>query len=440
MLTSRFRLIRTIPGALGIAASFAFAMLSAAAAEKAMRLDELTHVEQARWNHDGTRVLVRLENQTHSLWNAATGAPVALDADWPAAGAAATMSADARSILVVFKNQGVRVFDATSGAARSPVLPAEPRDRNYPQAVFSPNAATLIVFEQKEAAVFEIASGRRVATLSIPEGTAEDEITASACFTEDGARCFVMGETGIVTCYDAMTWKPLGKPLHHPPAESAYTFGFTVSEDARWLATFDHPGENGPKGQLQLWDLQAGRALGKLFVAVNGMAAAFLPSAHRVLLLPGRGEASARELPSLKPSYVIRAHDEVDGPNVEASPDGKWIVSWGADQSMRIIDAATGTLHESHVFHAAISQVLLLPDSTGFLVVFDNTAFLAQDHFDHYVIRLSFRESKITHTLRLTEPLHRATLSPDGRRLLVQSGEKQRVLLFDAANLQRLAP
>jgi len=440
MLARKARTMRRrLPGAGGCLALVCSA-LSILAAEPLPSLDQLTLVDQASFNHDASRVVVKFDEKHVGLWEVATGAPIAPNADWQTPCAAFVMSADGRSVLLALGESGARVFDTHSGLARSEKLEVRFRDPTFPQAVFSPDSASVVIFEEKSAAVFTVASGRRVATLPLTAGTAEEELSPSAVFTRDGASCFVIDGAGTVTRYDTKTWQPIGKPLRHPAASSAYSYGLAIDAESRWLATFDGPGENGPKGQLQPWDMATGRAVGKPIAAVNGMAGAFLPAANRLLLTPGRGEASVRELPSLKKLFAIRAHDDVDGPGVAFSPDGQWLVSWGSDRMIRIIEAATGAVKDTHVFHSTISEVFLLPDSRGCLAVFDNTAFLAQDHHDHYVVRIPFG-GQIAATLRLTEPLHRTALSPDGRRFLVIAGptDAERLLFFDATTLKPLA-
>ena len=41
--------------------------------------------------------------------------------------------------------------------------------------------------------------------------------------------------------------------------ESAYYLELASSANGRWLVTFDNPGENGPKGHLQVWDAAKGK-------------------------------------------------------------------------------------------------------------------------------------------------------------------------------------
>ena len=154
-------------------------------------------------------------------------------------------------------------------------------------------------------------------------------------------------------------------------------------------------------------------------------------------MLPGRGEGRVRALPGIK-GYAIRQHDEIEGPSVAASRDGKWLLSWGADRSLFLLDAATGAIKGSHSSGAAIAQVLT--DAAGCYVLFDNTAFLLQNHHDFYVVRMDFADLRITHSRRFTESVQRMELSPDGRRLLIQLGpsDRERLLFLNAPDLAPL--
>jgi WD40 repeat protein len=348
------------------------------------------------------------------------------------------MSADARMVLVGLKDAGARVFDAATGKAISPILDV-PLGQSEMPALFSPDGSTVLIFSAKEAAVFEVRNGKRVAALPLMAGPNEDE-PGSAAFAASGAQCFVMDGSSTVTRYDTKEWKPLGKPMRHPPAESAYNFGFTVSDDGKWLVTFDGPGENGPKGNLQVWDVAANKPVGKPVVAVNGLAGRFL-AGNRILISPGRGDATVRDLPSMKVAYSLRPHDDVDGPNVDVSPDKKWILSWGPNRILHLFDAASGKLAGTFSGSAGVSQVMMAPDSAGCYVVFDNSAFLLQHHHDYYVIKLSFPKLEVTDSLRLLDSVSSiSSLSPDGRRLLVIQGttDQERLLFFDTANLKPL--
>ena len=411
-------------------------LCSGTPASAADKLGDLRGILQASFNHDASRVIVRPRDGDVAIWELSTGNRVPGDVTGGSDGY--LMSSDAKLVVMGFKDGHCRVFDATTATAISPLLDVPLKAAYQMPGLISPTADALLLFNDKEAIVFDITGGKRIATIPVATGTNEDA-TGSAAFTKDGYRCFVMDGSGTVTHYDTKTWKPLAAQMRHPPAELAYDFGFNISDGGKWLATYDSPGENGPKGQLQVWEAAEGKAVGKPIVAVNGVTDLFLGN-NRVLILPGRGEANVRELPSMKIVYTLRPHDDVDGPNAEISPDGKWILAWGADRRLDLFEAATGKLANNYPGPAVIEKVMMAPDSSGCYVVFDNTAFLLQNHHDHYVVKLSFPELKITGSLRLLDYIQNPTLSRDGKRLMVLQGpsDQERLLFFAADTLKAL--
>lgn len=425
-----------------IAVVIAAAALTASAIASEVPLADVTQAFEARFNHDASRVIVRTREGMVGLWDVGSGA--AVPCDLHTKGQGMVMSADGRNVLVSSEENGARIFATDTGAARSPRLEVHVRNTEYPEAVFSPDGGRVVVFESAAAKIFAVESGELLATMPFRASAVGDDqdVAPTAAFSSDASQCFIMDAGGLVTRYETATWKPIGAPIRHPAAPSAYSFRFAVSKDGRWLATFDSPGENGPKAHLQTWDLTTGKALGKPLVVVNGITGTFFSTAARLLVSTGRGEGSVRELPSLKSAFAIRPHDEVDGPATALSPDEKWILSWGPDRNMRLLNSAKGTLQDSGQFNARISQVLMLPDSSGCLVTFDNTAFLAQDYYDHYVVKLGFPDMEPTQSLRITEPMSDATLSPDGRRFLVFVGksEQERVRVYDTADFKAVVP
>ncbi len=425
------------------ASILSFASATHIQAAAASRLADVRGVWQADFNHDGTRVVVRTRSGEIGLWDAQKGTPVAGDLGLKKPCIARVISADGRWLLVGFNDGKSRVFDMASGKAISPLLAAPLVERMNPQAVFSPTGELLVIFGEKETQVLEVRSGKGIATLPIPFVLEEEaETTAQAVFTKDGAKCFLMHPEGRVIAYETTTWKALGEPMKHPPAESAYQFGFAASADGKWVATFDSPGENGPKANLQLWNALTGKPLGEPLSEVNGFEAEFLPAKDRVLLTPARGEASVRELPSLAKVFAIAPHDDMEGPNVAVVPNGQWLLAWGADRMFDLLDATTGARLKNYSARAGIQQVLFAPDSASCYAVFDNSAFLLQDHYDYYVVKFRLPDLEIAGSARVLSFLQRAALAPDGRRLLVVQGvsDEERVLIFDTATMQPLPP
>ena len=402
------------------------------------KLRDLRGVEQASFNHDGSRVIVRGREGEIGIWELADGHQVAGDIPQDAHADAYVLSGDAKHVAIGMTSGHARVFDTSTAKALSPMLDVALKGQLQMPALFSPDGAALVIFKEKEAVVFSVSDGKRVASIPLPPGPNEDT-PGSAAFTAGGAQCFVMDGAGAVVRFGSKDWKPVGKPMRHPAAESAYDFEFAISEDGKWLATFDGAGENGPKGNLQVWDAAAGTPLGKPLVAVNGLAARFIGT-NRVLITPSRGEANVRDLPSMKVAYTLRPHDEIDGPKADFSRDHKWLLAWGADRRLDLFDAASGKLASNYPGPATISKVIMLPDSSGCFVVFDNSAFVVQGHYDNYVVKLNFPELNLTESLRSLDFMSNVSLSPDGKRLLVVQGpsEQERVLFFDAATLKPL--
>ncbi len=409
-------------------------LLLSTTAAGAGKLGDLRGITHASFNHDASRLIVRPRDGDVAIWEVSTGNPV--PGDIGAGSNGYLMDGDGKIVVIGYKDGHCRVFDATTAKAISPMLDLPLKSAYQAPGLFAPTGDALLLFSDKEAVVFDLPGGKRIATISLATGPDEDA-TGSAAFTKDGNRCFVTDGLGTVTQYDTKTWKPLAAPMRHPPAELAYDFGFTISDGGKWLATYDSPGENGPKGQLQVWETATGKPVGKPMIAVNGLTGRFLGS-NRVLILPGRGEAGVRELPSMKVAYALRPHDDVDGPKADVSPDGKFLLAWGADRWLDLVDAATGKLTNNFHGPAAIQNVIMTPDSSGCYVMFDNTAFFLEGHHDHYIVKLSFPDLKITQSLRILDYLLSASLSLDGKRLLAIQGtsDHERLLFFDAATLK----
>ncbi len=432
-MKSRFRFI---PLALLLLDSIALSAEAAAAGgtSGANRLGDLRGVWRAAFNQDASRVLVRLRGGEIALWEVATGTEMQGELASPATGFWMNRTG---SLAAVGSAEGTRVFDATSARAVSPLLAAKLQDELPVPATFSPDGETLVIFEPEQASIWKVRSGERRASIPFPAGPHE-EAPATAIFTTQGAECYLMDPAGTVTLYETKDWTPTGAAMRHPRLDSAYEFAAAASDDGKWLATFDDAGENGPQGQLQLWDARTSKKLGAPLANTNGFTARFLGRSDRVLILPTRGEATVRALPSIKVLYKIPMHDEIDGPRVELSPDEKWAVSWGSDKVLTMHDASTGKVLGASPAKATIMQVLMAPDSSACFVVYDNSAFATEDYQDYYVSRLTLPDLTVSGTHRSLEFVRGTTLSPDGRRLLLLEGgdNAERLVILDAVNLK----
>jgi len=406
-------------------------------------LEELRDIGGPAFNHDGSCVILSRSNGFIQVWEVASGKMVAGDAALNTAAKGDIVSDDGKRFVVGFIGAASRVFDATTGKAVSPPLDLEATNEPVKWAVFSPDGGTVLIVGEKEIGVFAVSTGKRLATIAMEKAEDMQMTAGSAAFAAGGALCFVINAKGEVTRYETKNWKPVGKPIQHPRGDSAMDFFFAVSEDGKWLATYEFPGENGPKANLQIWDVAAEKPLGKPLATMNGFTARFLAN-NRVLVVPERVGGSAKvnvhELPSMKVAYTLRDHEDIEGPKTAVSPDGKWLLTWAADHQLDLFEVATGKLAGAYSAKSAVLRVYLAPDSSGCHIVFDNSAFGDQEHHDYYVVNLSFPEMKVTQTLRLTEKVNSTGLSPNGKHFLVGQGEggKERLFLYDAATLKPL--
>ncbi len=402
-------------------------------------LSELHDPGQVSFNHDGSRVIVRRVNGSIGLWEAPSGKAVAPNISPDSVAEHCVFSADRKRFVAGFKDGHSRVFDSATGKALSPMLGSPLKIGLNMPALFSPDGASLLIFSDKEAAVFNVSTGKRIVAIPLEEGTNSEESESeayggepgSAAFAAGGAQCFLIDWRGDVRRYDTKVWKPIGKPMHHPETQYSWNYSLAVSDDGKWLATFDDPGENGPKANLQVWDVAAEKPLGEPLVATNGLTARFLGN-NRVLIIPERGtDPRVFELPSMKVAYTLGpAHDDIDGPKANVSPDGKLLVDWAADHRLDLCDVATGKLQGQHAGSAQISAVYMAPDSSGCYVVFDNKS----------LVKLSFPEMKITQSLLITGGGEFISFSPNGKLFVMPQGEgdQERLVFFDAATLKPL--
>lgn len=427
-MSSRLRFVFSL-----ITLSLIFFAASAPGA-KPGKLADLRDIEEASFNHDGSRVVVRLRSGEVSLWEVSSGKPVAANSD-STKPRSYVLSNDAKRVALGLEDGHTRVFDASTAKALSPTLDEGVANPDF----VSPDGATILMFGEREAVVFNVADGKRLLTIPLPAGPNENT-AGSAAFAAKGTQCFIMDGAGLVTVYDTKDWKPTGT-MDHPDADSAYDFYFKVSEDGKWLVSWDTPGENGPNGNLQVWDAVARKPLGEPLSAKNGHLAHFV-GANSIAIIPCRGaEATLRELPSMKVVSTFDSHEDLDGMSLDVSPDRKWILTWGEDGTLDLWDAVTGKIDSrANPPAVQIKKVMMAPDSSFCIVFFANSAFPDQNHHDDYVVRLSLPGLKITETLRSLEGVADVSLSPDGKRIMVHQGSsgKDRLLFYDAATLKPL--
>ena len=159
---------------------------------------------------------------------------------------------------------------------------------------------------------------------------------------------------------------------------------------------------------------------------------------NRVLILPGRGKRGVRELPSMKSLYSLRPTMRwMDRESIfRRTKNGSW---HGARTAwLDLLDTASGKLSQQSQARAAISKVMIAPGSPACYVRSKTALFFSKIIMTTTSMKLSFPELTITGSLRILDYLLNTSLSPDGKRLMIQQGTtgKERLLFFDAASLR----
>src|SRR5690606_12716180 len=116
--------------------------------------------------------------------------------------------------------------------------------------------------------------------------------------------------------------------------------------------------------------------------------------------------------------------------DVEFSPDGRWLVSFGDDGAARVWDASTGALAATLAADSWISSVEFSPDMTRIA-----TTMIASAGWRVW----SFPDGKpLTQAMPVAAQGNRARFSPDGRLLVVNDNRGAQV--WDWAKGERVGP
>lgn len=406
--------------------------------EEAKSISDLVGVWQADFNADSSRIITRMRGGKLGLWDASTGKMVTSRLSGADSVTDYVLDQQRRLALIQLKSGTWHAFELLSGKSVSPVL-------NVPgtniKGAFSPDGSMIYTRNTEgDVMVLETTSGKELAKLRLPPEEEGYELDSAPKFCPKRHLVFLMDTNGRLHRYDTRTWKELLPSLAHRLSDSAYVIGFNLSEDGQYAATFNAPGENGPDGVLQIWDLNTAKPVGAPVIGQNGVAATFLNDS-RCLVTNARGSVRVVNLPSLTPDFEIRHHDDVEASFVQVvvSLRRKYFLSWGYDHSLFLAHFDNGTHAGNAPLPCAVDSVLSPNSKDHIWVTLDNTVHIKKQHYDQYIVKYSLPGLQPDAVLRVQDYIHRAALSPDFKRLMLVRGttDHEQVHLFDAQTLEQ---
>jgi serine/threonine protein kinase/WD40 repeat protein len=177
--------------------------------------------------------------------------------------------------LILWSKGEAVVYDVANGAELARFIEGRQGFQADSAAVFDGERFIVRTFPVG-VTVWEVAAGRRVAVLRMPDGTHSDAIAA----TPDGALAVTGDNDSFIRVWNARD----GRLLHKLAGHSGGLKALTVSPDGRTLASF------GDDLVLKLWSLPTGRELMTMSRSIGISRLRFLPDGRAILWAdPRRG-------------------------------------------------------------------------------------------------------------------------------------------------------
>jgi WD40 repeat protein/tetratricopeptide (TPR) repeat protein len=371
-------------------------------------------VDYARFRPDGRVILIRSNDQVTRFWDSATGRPLGPPLERPGLVGCQAFSPDGKLCAFGYGDGEVWFWDTNTGRHVGPIIDhgRKPLARlSISSLSFSPDGNLLLTSDPADGAkLWEVVSGRK---LALPQ---EAGTCTRAGFSPDGRRVFLLGRDGKgVRIWDRKSGQVVGP---NPVSEPSLLAGF--SPDGRLVFTSGG-------SQVQLWDAATGAAVASLPRSEKGgVGAAFAPDGRRVLTYGADGVARIWDVVVGRDSGVTMRHaGAVLGGSF--SPDGRLVLTTGGSNMARLWDATTGRTIGSPIRTGgdAVLESSFSPDgrlvataaADGQAVIFE----IGQGDLAPIVDEPARAEPAAAGAAvnRVATGLGSPTLSPDGSRILL---------------------
>lgn len=248
----------------------------------------------------------------------------------------ATFSLDGRAIATASYDGTARIWDAQTGAPRTPLLP---HDGPVTIARFSPDGLrALTAGRDGTVKLWNARTGALLQALSHPA------FVVAAEFSPDGRRIATACDDGILRLWDAELGRPIEReaPMRHPDGISSAAL---AADGRRMLAA-------SRDGTVHVWDLETGSPVASV-VHRGAEVVAFSPVADR-FVTAGNGESTSEWTARVWTVRGERVTEVSHGSAIRVarfSPDGKQLLTASNDGFAMVWDAATGKERSEPMSH-----------------------------------------------------------------------------------------